>query len=371
MATDTDTHCMEIALRLASRGLGDVGANPAVGCVIVRDGVVVGRGWTGTGGRPHAETEALARAGEAARGGTAYVSLEPCAHHGATPPCADALIEAGVIRCFVALQDPDPRTAGRGIAKLRDAGIDVSVGACAAQARALNAGFLSRVIRRRPWVVLKLASTVDGAIATHDGESQWITGPIARQRAHLMRARTDAVMIGIGTAINDRPKLTCRLPGLEGRSPVRMVVDGRLQLPLTSQLVETARETETWVICLAGCDRARRDAFRSAGVDVITVEPAADGRPDMRRGLVAVAERGINCVMVEGGAKLSATLFRDGLIDELAWFRAGLVVGGDGIPGVGAMGLQALADAPRLERESIALIGEDVLETYTVATGGD
>ena len=208
---------MRAALALARRGLGRVAPNPAVGCILVRDGIVVGRGWTQPGGRPHAETEALRRAGAAAAGAVAYVTLEPCAHHGSTPPCADALIAAGVSRVVVAIEDPDPRVAGRGLARLTAAGISVETGVCADEAGRLNAGFLKRIEHGLPLVTLKLATSLDGKIATHAGESQWITGEDARARGHLLRAQTDAIMIGSGTAQIDNPLLTCRLPGLEDR----------------------------------------------------------------------------------------------------------------------------------------------------------
>ncbi|MCK5275514.1 MAG: bifunctional diaminohydroxyphosphoribosylaminopyrimidine deaminase/5-amino-6-(5-phosphoribosylamino)uracil reductase RibD, partial [Alphaproteobacteria bacterium] len=220
---------MRAALALAGRGLGRVWPNPAVGCVLVdRDGRVTGRGWTQPGGRPHAETEALARAGGAAKGATAYVTLEPCVHHGQTPPCADALIEAGVARVIAATEDPDPRVKGGGLGRLRDAGIAVEAGLLREEAELLNAGYLMRQREGRPVVTLKLATTLDGRIATHAGESRWITGEAARARGHMMRARHDAIMVGIGTALADNPTLTCRLPGLEDRSPVRIVVDARL-----------------------------------------------------------------------------------------------------------------------------------------------
>src|SRR5580700_4659831 len=227
---------MRTALGLARRGLGNTWPNPAVGCVIVKDGRVVGRGWTQKGGRPHAETEALARAGKGAKGATAYVSLEPCSHHGKTPPCAEALIAAGVSRVVAAVEDPDPRVSGRGIARLRAAGIAVEAGLCAAEAAELNAGFFCRVAQGRPLVTLKLAASLDGRIATPTGKSRWITGPAARERAHLLRAAHDAVLIGTGTALADDPQLTCRLPGLEARSPVRIVIDRTLRLPATLRL---------------------------------------------------------------------------------------------------------------------------------------
>jgi len=231
---------MRSALELARRGLGIVAPNPAVGCVLVQGGRVVGRGWTQPGGRPHAETEALRRAGAASRGAVAYVTLEPCCHWGQTPPCTDALVAAGVRRVVVGAEDPDPRVSGRGIERLRAAGIEVELGICAEAAAELAAGFLLRMRAGRPLVTLKLATTLDGRIATHGGESQWITGPLARQRAHALRADHDAIMVGSNTAVVDDPLLTCRLAGLAARSPVRIAVDSRLRVPLTHKLVAGA-----------------------------------------------------------------------------------------------------------------------------------
>ena len=241
MATDQDY--LRRAIRLAMNGRGAVEPNPMVGCVIVKDGRVVGRGWTQPGGRPHAETEALRRAGAAATGATAYVSLEPCSHHGRTPPCAEALIAAGIARVVAAGEDPDPRVSGSGLARLRQAGIAIETGLCAEEAAELNAGFLCRVTKGRPLVTLKLATSLDGRIATATGQSRWITGPAARERAHLLRATHDAVLVGTGTALADDPLLTCRLPGLEHRSPVRIALDRTLRLPATLRLFAGARET--------------------------------------------------------------------------------------------------------------------------------
>ena len=357
---------MRLGLALARRGLGAVWPNPAVGCVLVRQGVVVGRGWTQPGGRPHAETEALARAGAAARGATAYVTLEPCFHTGQTPPCADALLDAGVSRCVIAVEDPDPRVSGRGIARLRDADLEVIDGVCAGEARALNAGFFSRVERHRPLVTLKMATTLDGRIATRAGRGQWITGDDARRRVHLMRAESDAVMVGIGTALADNPRLTCRLPGLEGRSPVRIVADGRLQLPLTSPLVAGARDVPTWIVTRAGGEARRLDAFRACGVEIIEVQPDDGGRPSMTQAMTALAKRGITRLLVEGGGVLAASLLDAGLVDRLAWFRAPLILGGDGVPSAAALGMTDIDAAPRFRRVDVTPVGDDILESYAV-----
>jgi diaminohydroxyphosphoribosylaminopyrimidine deaminase/5-amino-6-(5-phosphoribosylamino)uracil reductase len=363
---------MAAALALARRGLGRTWPNPAVGCVLVAtDGakdVVIARGWTQPGGRPHAEVEALNRAGPAARGATAYVSLEPCAHHGKTPPCADALIAAGVARVVAAIEDPDPRVAGGGIARLRDAGITVTVGVDAAEAREVNAGFLMRLNEGRPLVTLKAATTLDGRIATHAGESRWITGEAARQRAHLLRAEHDAIMVGTGTAVADDPHLTCRLPGLEDRSPVRVVLDRRLRLPLTANLVATARATPTWLVTLAGGDAARARAYSECGVEVIEVAADDSGNLSLPDVLRRLGERGLTRVLAEGGSHLSAALLQARLVDRIAWFRSAALIGGDGLPATQAFGVDGLDHMPRFVPTGRIPVGDDVLETYRRST---
>ncbi len=354
---------MAAALGLARRGLGRVWPNPSVGCVIVKDGRVVGRGWTQAGGRPHAETEALQCAGETARGATAYVSLEPCAHHGETPSCADALVDAGIARAVVAIEDPFHLVAGRGFECMRGAGIDVVIGVGHDSAEALNAGFLMSVVEGRPLFTLKSASTLDGRIATHGGESQWITGEAARARGHALRAGSDAVMVGIGTVLADDPRLDCRLPGMARRSPVRVVVDSRARLPLTSRLVETARQTPTWLLTLAG-DDTRRRAFADAGVEVIEVGADTDGNLDLAAAARALGERGLTRVLVEGGGRLTAGLLRAGLVDRLVWFRAPRLIGGDGLPAAEAFGVDRLDEAPAFQRIAVVEVGDDVMETY-------
>jgi diaminohydroxyphosphoribosylaminopyrimidine deaminase / 5-amino-6-(5-phosphoribosylamino)uracil reductase len=346
---------MGAALALARRGLGNVWPNPAVGCVLVADGRVVGRGWTQPGGRPHAETEALARAGDAARGSTAYVTLEPCSHHGKTPPCAEALIAAGVARVVVACRDPDPRVDGRGLAALRQAGIEIVEGVGGAEAEALNAGFFLRVRENRPFVTLKLAGSLDMRIATASGESKWITGEAARARAHRLRADHDAVLAGSGTVLADDPALDARLPGLADPRRVRVVADGRLRVPASAQLVRTARAQPTWI--LTRQDAGDASALTSAGVDVVRLESL-----DPRAMLGALAARGITRLLIEGGGTLAASFLRDRLVDRLAIFRAGIALGGDGLSGVAPLGATKLAQAPRFRLESVERVGDDTLE---------
>jgi len=364
MGAGADLAHMRAALALAGRGLGRVAPNPAVGCILVKDGRVVGRGWTQPGGRPHAETEALRRAGAAAHGACAYVTLEPCAHHGQTPPCAEALIAAGIARCVVALEDPDPRVDGGGLALLRDAGIEVEVGPGASTAADLNAGYLSQRQAGRPLITLKLATTLDGRIATKRGASRWITGETARARAHLLRVHHDAVLVGSGTAIMDDPRLDVRLPGLSETSPVRVVLDGRLRLPLTHDLVRRAREQATWLITRDRADPDRIAAFRNTGVKIIAVPTDADGRLSLLAAMQTLGQRGLTRVLVEGGSSVAAGLLRLGLVDRLAWFRAPRVMGGDGLPAIAGFGLEELAQAPAFALIDRVRLGDDVLETY-------
>ena len=365
-ASADDLGAMRAALALARRGLGTVWPNPAVGCVIVEERQVVGRGWTQPGGRPHGETEALRRAGDAARGAAAYVSLEPCCHWGRTPPCVDALITAGVRRVVVALEDPDPRVAGEGLRRLRAAGLDVDVGLCAEEAAEVNAGFLSRLRLGRPLVTLKFATSLDGRIATASGESQWISGPPARERAHALRASHDAIMVGTGTAVADDPQLTCRLPGLDHRSPVRVVIDRHLRIPPAARLIADAHVVPTWVLTLPSADPDRRAAFLASRVTLIDVDPDRTGQVDLAAALTALGERGITRLLVEGGAGLAAAFFRARLVDRLVWVHAPLAIGGDGIPAIAGLDLAALADAPAFERLSTETIGDDVLTTFHV-----
>jgi diaminohydroxyphosphoribosylaminopyrimidine deaminase/5-amino-6-(5-phosphoribosylamino)uracil reductase len=359
---------MAAALSLAARGLGRVAPNPAVGCVLVNEGRVVGRGWTQPSGRPHAETEALDRAGPAARGACAYVTLEPCAHHGATPPCAEALIGAGISRCVVALEDPDPRVAGGGLARLREAGIEVVAGVEAEAAADLNAGYLLNRGQGRPLVTLKLATTLDGRIATKRGDSRWITGPAARARAHLLRARYDAVLVGSGTAVADDPRLDVRLDGLEAASPLRVVLDGRLRLPLTHDLVSRAKEQPTWLVTREDGPRERLAAYRSAGVEIIAIDVDEGGNLSVAVALAALAKRGVTRLLVEGGGHVAAAFLRAGLVDRLVWFHAPKVIGGDGVPAIAGFGLEDLAGAPGFALKHSHRIGEDLVESYARLT---
>jgi diaminohydroxyphosphoribosylaminopyrimidine deaminase/5-amino-6-(5-phosphoribosylamino)uracil reductase len=365
---EADRRFMTAALALARRGLGNVWPNPAVGCVIVHDLHVVGRGWTQPGGRPHAETEALARAGDAAHGATAYITLEPCSHQGHTGPCADALAAAGVARVVIATGDPDPRVNGEGIARLQAAGMDVEVGLLGEAARALNQGFLLRVEAGRPMVTLKLALSLDGRIAAHTGDSQWITGEDARAAAHGLRANHDAVAIGLGTAAFDDPHLTCRLPGLPVRPPVRIVFDSRLQLPLTRRLIAHVDKAPTWIVTLAdtvdGSAAERARMLRDLGVTLVPVVAAETGRISIAGALQALGDAGLTRLLVEGGGKLAAAFVAEGLVDRLVVFRAPIVIGGDGVAGLAALGLERVGDAPGFRLIDSRPLGSDRVDTY-------
>lgn len=359
-----DTLWMRQAIRIGGRGLGLVAPNPSVGCVLVRDGRLIARGWTQSGGRPHAETVAIARAGSDAKGCTAYVSLEPCAHHGKTPPCADALIAAGITRVVTAARDPDPRVDGRGLRRLREAGLVVRDGVCHAEAEAGLAGFLGRVLEGRPRVTLKLATTIDSRIATQGGESKWITGPAARRMVHAMRARHDAVLTGIGTVRVDDPMLTCRLPGLEGRSPARVILDSRLSTDENSALARTARDIKTMIITTAAAPGPAEQKLAGLGIEVVRVAADPVGRVAPDAALMALGDRGITSVFVESGGQLAASFLTRDRVDRLVWFRAPMLIGGDGITALESLGIAALAAAPRFERLDARPIGEDMVETY-------
>lgn len=358
-----DKEFMDVALSVAARNLGDTWPNPTVGCVLVTNGHVVGRGWTQSGGRPHAETEALKRAGAAAKGSTAYVTLEPCSHHGKTPPCADALIASGIARAVVATTDPDARVNGRGIARLREAGIQVDEGVRKVQADLLNAGFFLKAAEGRPLFALKTATTLDGRIALASGESKWITGETARRAVQALRARFDAILVGSQTALADDPALTCRLEGYSGRPKVRIVLDRRLRLAPTSVLVKTARDIPTWIVTAEqAVESPRYRELTSAGVDIIALKDVAEPAGFAAAVGKALAARGLTRVMIEGGGQIAAAFLRAGHIDELAWFRGPGVIGGDGRAAVQPIGLMGLADMPRFQPRESLNFGEDTLD---------
>jgi diaminohydroxyphosphoribosylaminopyrimidine deaminase/5-amino-6-(5-phosphoribosylamino)uracil reductase len=358
-----DTRFMQLALALGRRGLGRTWPNPAVGAVVVKDGVIVGRGWTQPGGRPHAEPEALARAGEAARGATLYVTLEPCSHVGKSPPCVDAIIAAGIARVVSAIEDPNPQVAGQGHAKLRAAGIVVDVGLCGDEAARDHAGHFCRIRDGRPHVILKLAISSDDKIGAAGGKPVAITGDVARARVHLLRAQSDAILIGIGTALADDPLLTCRLPGMAQRSPVRVVLDRALRISGAGRLVHSARETPLWVMTSNLSEAPAAVKLGAAGAQVLRVKTAASGLdlPDVLRELAA---KGITRLLVEGGARVASSFVEAGLVDEIWLLRGPAAIGADGIAALGAMPLSAITQSPSFRVRASESLDQDGLTIY-------
>ncbi len=351
----TDELFMRHAVSLANRMVGRTAENPPVGCVVVKDGIIVGRGWTADGGRPHAEAMALAAAAGRARDATAYVTLEPCSHVGKTGPCADALIAAGVARVVVAIEDPDPRVSGKGLEKLRRAGVTVVTGCAEALAAPVLAGFINRITRHRPYVTLKLATGLDGTIALANGESQWITGAEARAHAHLERARHDAILVGAGTVAADNPSLTCRLPGLERYSPKTVILDRSLRVPPQSAVLQNKRGALIFT---------SKSKAKGAVVGQAEIIPLSDP-DDLRAVLHFLADQGINRLLVEGGAVVATRFLQSGCVDHILHYKAGKVLGGDGLHAIGSLGLSKLGDAPIFTPTSSRRLGSDILTRYS------
>jgi diaminohydroxyphosphoribosylaminopyrimidine deaminase / 5-amino-6-(5-phosphoribosylamino)uracil reductase len=361
-----DQRFMQLALTLGRRGQGRTWPNPAVGAVVVKDGVIVGRGWTQPGGRPHAEPVALKQAGEAARGATLYVTLEPCSHVGKSPPCADAIIAAGIARVVSAIEDPNPEVAGQGHAKLRAAGITVDVGLGAAEAARDHAGHFRRIRDKRPHVILKLAVSSDDKIAAAGRKPVAITGEAAKARVHLLRAQCDAILVGIGTVQADDPLLTCRLPGMEARSPVRVVLDRSLRISGTSRLVHSARETPLWVMTSNLAEAPAAMKLGAAGAQVIRVATTSAPPPglDLPAVLQALAEKGITRLLVEGGARVASSFVAAGLVDEVWLLRGPDPVGADGVAALDALPLSALTQSPALRVRASEMLQRDTLTIY-------
>ncbi|MFQ5625442.1 MAG: bifunctional diaminohydroxyphosphoribosylaminopyrimidine deaminase/5-amino-6-(5-phosphoribosylamino)uracil reductase RibD [Methyloligellaceae bacterium] len=366
MSTSDETF-MQGALALARRALGQTWPNPAVGAVLVRTGnreEIVSRGWTMPGGRPHAERIALDKAGANAKGCTLYVTLEPCAHHGKTPPCVDALVEAGIARVVCCAVDPDPRVSGKGFARLREAGIEVHEGVLAAEGQRVLLGHRLRVTQNRPLVQLKLAVGAGGLIPTGDGAPVWATGEEARAHGHLLRARADAILVGRGTVAADDPALTCRLPGMEGRSPVRIVLDSKLTLPDKTKLLATLNDAPLWVFCSEDVDEKRVKALAGKGAQVITVPRDAQGDIDPHAVLAALAERGITRVLIEGGPRISQSFWSANLVDEIYVYQGAEPVGAGGLKALAKGGLEAVQKAPSFTIRSARKLGRDTLTLY-------
>jgi diaminohydroxyphosphoribosylaminopyrimidine deaminase/5-amino-6-(5-phosphoribosylamino)uracil reductase len=362
-----DERFMRLALSLGKRGQGNAWPNPAVGCVIVRDDRIVGRGWTQPGGRPHAEPQALAQAGDLSRGATAYVTLEPCAHQGQTPPCAQALIDAGVVRVVSPIADNDARVRGQGFDMLRAAGIKVETGLLSDEAMQDHAGFFQRNETGRPWLTLKLASSFDGRIATASGDSQWITGPAARQLVQSQRARHDAVMVGGGTARADDPSLNVRA-FTPPRQPVRVLVSRHLDLPLMGNLARSARDIPVWICHGPNADPNLIEAWTGMGATLLECR-LTGGQVDAVSVLEQLGAQGLTRVFCEGGGMLAASLLLADVVDELIGFTAGVALGAEGRPALGALGLERLAQAPRFDLIETRQIGVDVLHRWQRSAG--
>ncbi len=372
IAIDPEFDCrmMAAALRLGRRNLGQTHPNPAVGCIIVKtegdDRIVVGRGWTAVGGRPHAEREALTVAGAGAKGATAYVTLEPCAHQGRAKPCSEALIAAGVARVVTALEDPDPRTAGKGHALLIEAGITITTGVLAEKAALVHSGHINRVTKGRPHVTLKLAISADGMIGRREGERMIVTGKAAFDMVQIIRTEFDVVMIGIGTALIDDPRLTVRLPGLEKRSPARVILDASARLPLTSPLLQSASEIPLIVFTGPEAPAGNVAALTAAGAQVIPVATATGGL-DLTEVLGRLAKDGYTRVLAEGGSEVASSLVASDLLDEVVIFRAPVVVGPEGVRALGGTALSAIERSPRYRQIDMTTVGEDVMRRYVRA----
>lgn len=356
-----DEKWMRVAFGIARRGLGNVAPNPAVGCVLVRGDIIVGRGWTQPCGRPHAETEAIHQAGPDARGATAYVTLEPCAHFGKTQPCADALVAAGVRRVVIAVTDPDARVSGRGISILKAAGIQVITSVLEQEARTANTGFFSRLEKGRPSFCLKTASTLDGKIALANGDSKWITGERARSFGHLLRAEHDGILVGANTVIADNPSLNCRIPGLEHKTPRRIVLDSTLRIPSNAKVFEPQRdEAPVIIVTEFGADTRRYDPDK---IDIIEVQTPHK----LDQVASALGKKGINTVLVEGGSQVAASFLSADLIDIIYVFTAGKIIGNNGLGSVGDLNLASLPNAPHFTPTGIRRLGPDMLATYRKA----
>jgi diaminohydroxyphosphoribosylaminopyrimidine deaminase/5-amino-6-(5-phosphoribosylamino)uracil reductase len=361
-----DQRFMRLALALGRRGQGRTWPNPAVGAVVVKDGVIVGRGWTQPGGRPHAEPVAIAHAGEAARGATLYVTLEPCSHVGKSPPCADAVIAAGIKRVVSAIEDPNPEVAGQGHGRLRAAGIAVDIGLGAAEAARDHAGHFRRVRDQRPHVTLKLAVSTDDKIAAAGYKPVAISGEAAKARMHLLRAQSDAILVGIGTVKADDPLLTCRLPGMEARSPVRVVLDRALRISGTSRLVHSARATPLWLMTSGLAEAAAAMKLGAAGAQVIRVATATTPMRglDLMAVLRALAERGITRLLVEGGARVASSFAAAGLVDEFWLLRGPDAVGAAGVAALDALPLASITQSPAFRVRASEKLDKDTLTVY-------
>ncbi len=359
-ASDPDRQFMRLALREARKGLGRTSPNPCVGAVVVRNGKVVAQGFHRRAGTPHAEVNALEAAGEAARGATLYVTLEPCNHHGRTPPCTEKILACGIRRVVVGMDDPNPLVKGGGNAFLADRGLEVISGVLAAECRALNRPFIKHVSTGIPWVVMKAGMSMDGRIATGNGHSKWITGPAARARAHLWRDRVDAILVGIETALADDPALTTRRRDGRGKDPVRVVLDSTLRLPPTAGMLRRPSSAPTRIFCGPGADSERRRSLAAAGAVITEVPLDSLGGLDLTKILAILGGELVTSLLVEGGGRVHAAFLRHGLYDQACLFVAPLFLGADGLPAVGALGLSRVEEGKRFTLTRVARLGGDL-----------
>lgn len=361
----TDTHYMERALTIARQALGRTSPNPLVGAVIVKDGEIIGEGWHHKAGTPHAEIHALAAAGTKARGATLYVTLEPCSHYGRTGPCSEAIIQAGIKKVVVAMTDPNPLVAGRGLEKLRAAGIDVVENVLKEQAVKLNEVFIKWITTKKPFTVLKSAMTLDGKIATYTGHSKWITSSEARNMGHQLRDRYDAILVGIGTVLADNPELTTRLDK-ESKNPVRIVVDSKAKIPLDAKVVCDGK-ARTIIAVTEKAPQEKVQALLDCGVEVVSV-PGSSDEVDLHELFTILGAREITSVLIEGGARINASVLAANLVDKVCWFIAPKIIGGQNAPSpVGGQGVQTVDEAIMLQDIKTQILGEDiVISAYVV-----
>ncbi len=359
---DNDQAFMKMALREAVKARGRTSPNPLVGAIIVRDGEVVGRGYHKRAGTPHAEVNAIQNAGDKARGAAIYVTLEPCNHQGRTPPCTRAVLEAGLRRVVIGMPDPNPGVAGGGAAYLQSQGLTVSTGILEDDCRKINRPFIKLVTKGVPWVIMKAGLSLDGRIAAAHGRPGWITNERSRRFVHRLRDRADAILVGIGTALNDDPSLTTRLPGGGHQDPLRVVLDSSLRLPPAARMLTQQSPADTLIFCAAGAEAGRKGSLMAAGAEIVELPTTGQGRPDLHLMLRELGRRGICSLLVEGGSKVHASFLSQGLVDQANLFYGPLFMGGDAVPLAGPLGLGSVDEAPRLrEINCCRHFGNDVM----------